>query len=501
MCVNQKFIKTKYGKTILAKCGKCEACLQEKADKRASRIRNNSNGKMVLFVTLTYRNNQIPWIDLHELKNTEPISVFHGDVDSDLYYNVDANELIEDKGLLGTHEKWDRYRQFKHINIYRSSRLNHAGSLIHEKVALQDIYLPYPSCDEVSFKPLKHAARNKVGICYYPDFQDFMKRLRVNISRKNEYKNLLLRNFYVCSEYGPTTCRPHFHALIFTSNESDEFEHWKAALCEAWPYADYYRTANYVEVAIDCAKYVSSYVNCSASVPSVLAQHSRLRPCHHYGKDFGVALEHLSITKIFEAFDRGDMHYDRTILENGVLSVVRVLLPKYAIHRYYPKFKGYSRLTAGAIERICLRPSSIYEYADYLGYTRDNAAQIETMLRHKLQYAVTHGLNKFDYARCYSHIYDVFASNLYRDSFENIVSPADFFQLYDNIKNYYNAEVLSPTLDNLMILVPSDYHYEEDPNKFEVNCVRHRELVQKYRDYDKSKKIKNVIYDDLNQDM
>lgn len=47
---------------------------------------------------------------------------------------------------------------------------------------------------------------------YYPDFQDFMKRLR--------HKFPLVR-YYMCGEYGENYGRPHFHALLFGVDFSD----------------------------------------------------------------------------------------------------------------------------------------------------------------------------------------------------------------------------------------------------------------------------------------
>lgn len=52
------------------------------------------------------------------------------------------------------------------------------------------------------------------------DFINFMKRLRINISRKID-KNLKIK--YFCrGEYGPKRLRPHFHVIIFGLDRSHE---------------------------------------------------------------------------------------------------------------------------------------------------------------------------------------------------------------------------------------------------------------------------------------
>ena len=58
MCINKRWIFNPYSrKRILVKCGKCPACLTEKARHRAGRIKNNIyKGQVSLFCTLTYAN-------------------------------------------------------------------------------------------------------------------------------------------------------------------------------------------------------------------------------------------------------------------------------------------------------------------------------------------------------------------------------------------------------------------------------------------------------------
>lgn len=51
------------------------------------------------------------------------------------------------------------------------------------------------------------------GSLYYRDFQLFMKRLR----KESDFKF----KFYMCGEYGETTNRPHYHALLFGCDFSD----------------------------------------------------------------------------------------------------------------------------------------------------------------------------------------------------------------------------------------------------------------------------------------
>ena len=64
MCTNQREITNKYtGHKLYVKCGKCPACLQEKAAHRVSRIKaQNSDATETYMLTLTYRNECVPYV-------------------------------------------------------------------------------------------------------------------------------------------------------------------------------------------------------------------------------------------------------------------------------------------------------------------------------------------------------------------------------------------------------------------------------------------------------
>lgn len=79
MCQNRRYVRNAYtGKYILSDCGHCPSCIQKKASRRATRIRNNYNGNIALFVTLTYDNAGVPYFDINDFRRqleTIPYSV------------------------------------------------------------------------------------------------------------------------------------------------------------------------------------------------------------------------------------------------------------------------------------------------------------------------------------------------------------------------------------------------------------------------------------------
>ena len=74
MCVNSKWIYNKYlRQSIFVGCGHCPACLQQKANSRTSRIKNNvRTGEVCVFFTLTYSNNCVPFVLADDLRNQLP---------------------------------------------------------------------------------------------------------------------------------------------------------------------------------------------------------------------------------------------------------------------------------------------------------------------------------------------------------------------------------------------------------------------------------------------
>jgi hypothetical protein len=57
------------------------------------------------------------------------------------------------------------------------------------------------------------------------DCQKFFKRLRKRHSKNPDYKHLKI-SYYICGEYGGTTDRPHYHAIIFNADIWDIYYAW-----------------------------------------------------------------------------------------------------------------------------------------------------------------------------------------------------------------------------------------------------------------------------------
>lgn len=155
MCVNCRNIKNKYtGKQLFVSCGKCEACQEAKALARTCRIRNTYDGRNIaLFVTLTYRNEFIPYIRRSEL------------VDQPKFISV--------------------YRDHKVRRTRVSSDYDMAFKINPGTVELSKINVEYENTfDPNLFHSLTNGDFDKISVPYYKDLQDFQKRLSIILQRK-----------------------------------------------------------------------------------------------------------------------------------------------------------------------------------------------------------------------------------------------------------------------------------------------------------------------------
>lgn len=314
MCINQRNVFNPYSQSsFFVKCGKCKSCLQEKAYGRSYRIKmETSPYTIALFVTLTYDRNSCPFVllsDVEQRKDVLPI-----------------------------------YREHKtrRVRCSTSHGLRYLDKRVLELQHLDDICFPnYDSFDYNhggKLRPLAYRP-DHIGVCYYPDIQNFKKRLSQDLKRVFNYDKPY--KIYSCSEYGETTSRPHFHLLVFIQ-PSDEAT-FRTAICQAWPFASKFRTSRYIEIARDCANYVSSYVNSGTSLCGFLSDN--FAPKHSYSKDFGMGNKLFSLDSILQKVRERNLSYLRGVGKKGMETYVRVPIPKYVINRYFPLFKGYSRFT------------------------------------------------------------------------------------------------------------------------------------------------------------
>lgn len=327
MCVNQYLTHNIYThRDLYVKCGKCPACLQEKAAHRLSRIKNTMNDSLdSAMLSLTYNRFSVPYIDRQEAYDFS-------------------------KGRITT------------LNVYRGccARRVRFGSSYQTDFKYnyqKNIIDTIPYVGNCDFSHCKDLAKQpgSIGVSFYPDLQKFMARLRLNLKRSFSYEEPF--KVYCCSEYGAKSFRPHFHLLFFY--RKGDFEIFRDAVIKSWPFSNLSLWPRAFEKCFRGSSYVASYVNCGSNFPTFLRTY--FKPKHSYSKGFGVGNSLFNLSSLLSHFDRGTLSFGMLTNKNGLPTKVDVPFPAYVVHRYFPKFKGYSRLHPTSLLSV-MRGISDFDY-------------------------------------------------------------------------------------------------------------------------------------------
>lgn len=471
MCLSKRWITNPYThKRLYVSCGKCPACLQQKADKRAQKIRYSvSPDEYSVFAHLTYANDHIPYISKSDAIALAPNKKTHS-----LYLPIYRDADV---------------KYVRSSSDYKFVKKDSSKDII-DKIFIPSIDHDYFQHSVFDCVGLSNGSPNNVGVLLYSDVQRFIKRLRQRL-RRNFGITASIKYFCV-GEYGSRTLRPHFH-IIFILPLSVVYSSFAAAVAAAWPYDDYDLTRRNIGVAKSAAAYCSSYVNCASYVPALLLMDSKTRPLHHASQNFGISLPSFSFRNVVDAFYRKNLRYDIQVNRKGAFVTESRVYPSYLIRRFFPKFKGYYLLSDSEIFDVFKRPALLGNpiIKERLALSDEDSRSIRVRLAHKIQYASLHGVDPSEFAYINSRIHSLRTSHLYEDSFKDIVSPINYFEAYDNIGDFYSGDALAPTLDGYVgdIIYP-----ETDPNLFLSNLAENQRLTERYFIMDKSHKTRGAIF-------
>lgn len=476
MCIHREEIRNKYtGQKLVVDCGHCPSCKQKKANARSRRIVNESVDRLDeidrIFVTLTYQNKYIPYIKENELIDFQTckrnvLSVYR-DKDVHAYFNVKKGQICT--------------REVPGCTVASFWR-NDFGT---------EYYSSIPSfCEDslVSYNYLRATGDRfnsvlygRIGIAYYKDLQKFLKRFRQYLKRRGIYEGKF--SFFGCSEYGSTTCRPHFHLLLHFPR--GYYQVVKSAIASCWLYDSYDRSLRNVELAIKPAAYLASYCNSDKTVQGILNSKPFCQK-HSYSQHFGFGKDSYSFDNVKQAFYNGSLRTLEEIRRDGTVTKRLVPLPKYVVNRYFPKFKGFHLLTPDEKFDIARKPQRIFGYRKNLELSLEECRSIRTMLENRRKLFVKTLEDESDYPFIYSRIWELRSANLLVDFHNNML---DELESYDNIEEFYSG-----TLESDLVRLDCRKWYEVDFNKFAQIVDESAYYERKYFEKDKKKKIKNLGY-------
>lgn len=474
MCKHSKVILNRYTmKWVRVDCGKCPTCMQKKAMSRATRIRNNLQaGEIALFVTLTYDNKYVPYIKKSELVNLldSPISSVRNEdnlfelpvyKDCKCYYTR-SGKLVEQPSTYVCDTKFFSESEYKALSkAHRDGKLR----LYHGNKMNPD----------------------KVTVHCYSDIQKFLKRVRINLKRHFDYVKPF--TYFACLEYGSTSYRSHSHLLLFIPKSDESI--FRTVILESWPYEVRHLLAKGVEVARDAASYVASYTNSISSFHPFYSSFD-IRNKHHYSLDMGVRADCFKLSSVLEKVRSGNLFYNVTKVTNSGVVQFNPVIPKYVINRHFPKFKGYSRLSASEVAFVLQCPQRLRGFAKLLGYEQnkpfcrhrgviselrirngDEVGATITRLENAFKrYSDVTGSSRFDFAIDYQKTWNCFNSTVLKFSYyDELGFPiVDFRNHYEDIPNDVLLPLWAPTLKD----IPYEY-FEKDSNN--TRCRNRDECV------------------------
>lgn len=471
MCTHKRTIKNKYtGEYILVPCGKCAACRQQKAQSLKSRIDSSIGDNVALFCTFTYNNIDIPFVFKRDLQNVSELLKNQ----SIKVYRYEPNNIHDTSSF-----------DCRFIGSYSLDfAVDYEGNKDFSSVCLD--FFPNIRYKDKTFDT------DRMAVCWFPDIQNFFKRLRINLSRLGYLKSF---QYFAVSEYGSTFKRPHFHALLIV--DPKDVLLFKREISIAWKYGDRSVISNgeSIQVMRNGSSYVSTYVNCDTVLPDVFKKTFKCK--RSMSKYFGMARPSFFLHKILSAAADGALLYRKQVLIDGVPTIVALPFPKYVINRYFPYFKGLSRLSTDEVVQFLCESMRFRICRPDIGYTREDARSIKVRIDNAYKKCrsllpKSEGFYTiFDYAIDYQRVWNIYNKTIlelsYTDKDGILVDP---FEQYDNIRFFLDGSIRNEDLFNHYN--PNKY-YEENCNFFKSNLVSDDYFTQIFFKKQKQSKITNYI--------
>ena len=385
-CQHRSFITNRYtGARIAVDCGQCDYCIHKRAQKASMRVRTAGSAfKYSYFVTLTYDNEHIPLFNC---------KVLH-------------SEYEDVVGISGDIHFGDEYHKYIPVSEYQcndNSVLRHIffeqvqGTVpfdreIKEYVPVQDNWFlsmdairsfigKTQAVDKTDYPASEQYGRdNLIPFLNYVDVQNYIKRLRKNLSLKlGSYETL---HFYAVGEYGPVHFRPHYHLLLFTNSEKVA-EALRYCHGKSWKLgrSDFQRSAG------GAASYVASYVNSLSAAPLLYRSCRSFRPksrasVRFFEKGYDFVEDEDPYAQIEQKID--SVVNGRIYNFNGVS--VRSTPPLSYIRTLLPRFSSARNDDSTAIARILLSVHRTPQRIARFGFVDYNQDSVLSLVRAYYKY-------------------------------------------------------------------------------------------------------------------
>ena len=300
-CLHPIRVFNKYlGEFVWTSCGNCEACKHRHALRWVYRLKDEQRfHKYCFFVTLTYSDKFLP--KLIPNVSFDDKQYLTGIFKKDCEFVSNRND--------------EYFMPFSDFEFTTKSDLSLFHGIWHAKLGI-----PYASKRDIQ---LFHKRLNKF-------FYD-------NVTSK--FKNF---RFFVVSEFGSTTCRPHMHGIYFVDDErvAKEFE---KGICSCWKFGnEQIGRFDCQSVESSAISYVAQYINSLSDLPSFYAK-GKIKPWFLCSRNPAIGVMQSTSEDLRKIFDSGTV--SQVVHKQGTSKFVDVPLQQSFENRLYPRCSFFNKIS------------------------------------------------------------------------------------------------------------------------------------------------------------
>lgn len=316
-CFHPKRIYNKYlNEYLYVNCRECDGCLSARSAELTSRVNNEcKQHKYSIFFTLTYDNEHLPVMKFHSgtlFLGSSPI-----DRDSKtgnyIYPSFDSSS-IDDFDVYGlTPTSYNDELTFAYVNKYDVQKfLMRLRSHLYRGVEFR-----YSKSSDGSI------VRKLENVEYLKNVSKDERKIR----------------YFICSEYGPSYFRPHYHGILWCDSQPVA-RYLERNILEDWSLGSKtLDSPSYVQG--NAASYVAKYVNGSTRLPKVL-QSKQFHTFVIASKNPIVGSYKDDLLQITDALINGVVEQLQPIDSRKPTELAFIPISPYLCSRYFPKCQGFN---------------------------------------------------------------------------------------------------------------------------------------------------------------
>ena len=164
--------------------------------------------------------------------------------------------------------------------------------------------------------------------------------------------------YFITSEYGPSTFRPHYHGLLFFDDISVARAVESVYIRESWQLCDS-ENLDCSQVFGDASAYVAKYVRGFADCPDILKIANKTAVFYLCSRKPAIGVPFFEYSSLVSKIECNTAKYDKLFLIEGVPTTLSLPIFSSATNFYFPKiYKSSSYDTKG----LCAFYNRVFEY-------------------------------------------------------------------------------------------------------------------------------------------